>query len=51
MPTKIQAPAKTWTRPELVRLGKIGDVAGNLGGTCQSFNPGGNCPGNDQGRS
>lgn len=24
---------KTWTRPELVRLGKIGDVAGQPGGS------------------
>lgn len=33
--------AKTWTKPELVRLGKIADVAGNAGAIIdgQSVNP------------
>ena len=29
---------KTWTKPELVRLGKIADVAGPITGTAQNTN-------------
>ena len=37
MPQTAQAtPAKTWSRPELVRLGKIADVAGPSGASAQS---------------
>jgi hypothetical protein len=31
-----QAPAKTWTKPELTRLGKLVDVAGPRGAAAQS---------------
>ncbi len=34
--TKITLPSKRWTRPELVRLGKIADVAGPVGLGTQS---------------
>jgi hypothetical protein len=34
-------PLKAWIKPQLTRLGKIADVAGNQSGPCQGG--GGNC--------
>lgn len=31
----MQKPAQTWTKPELVRLGKIADVANSAPGPAQ----------------
>lgn len=47
MSTTKTAPAKTWTRPELRRLGTIVDVANTTSTACQTPNGGGNCSGSN----